>query len=159
MKTAVLVGLALVAVGLTAAAGPFLGVEVVPTGDLGVPYLITGWDGGWILTTVGFSDPFRATSWYMLNVSPMWNITPSWRIGGGLATWIKLSEWQIADLRWSTSVAVVGKIRGILGFIRFHIPMHGVPEDAPLFGVWLSMGFAYDFTSPYHEPGPGGARW
>jgi hypothetical protein len=133
-----------VCMGSVAFAGPFVGFEIVPSGGYAAPYLAVGWDGTWIKTTATLSNPLVADGWYGIGVAPLWNITPSWRLGGGINVWTNLCSWQFVDVMWSGSVEVVGKWRGILGWLKFNVPME-ISPSAPLFGAWVVIGIGYDF--------------
>jgi hypothetical protein len=152
----ILVALCLV-VALTGAvfAGPFIGVEIVPSGSYAAPYLAVGWDSGsWIKTTFSMNNPFVADGWYGLSVSPLYSLTPSWRIGGGATVWTQMCDWAFTDIRWAAGIEAVGKWKGVMGWVKFNLPMYEISSSAPFFGAWVVIGVAFDFFPCCISPTP-----
>ena len=145
----------LVLVGAAAYAGPFIGGEIVPSGGTGIPYLAIGWDSGsWIKTSVTLSNPLIANGYYGLSVTPLYTLTPSFRIGGGLSLWLQMCNWEFTTATWAVGAEVVGKWKGAMGWLRFNLP-YQISSSAPLFGAWVVMGFAFDFSPCAISPTPG----
>ena len=79
----------LILASVAAYAGPFIGGEIVPSDGPAVPYFAIGWDSGsWIKTSITLSDPLIADGYYGLSVTPLYTLTPSFRIGGGISVWL-----------------------------------------------------------------------
>jgi len=141
--------------GMAAYAGPFIGGEIVPSEGTAVPYLAIGWDSGsWIKTSLTLSNPLIADGYYGLSVTPLYTLTPSFRIGGGISVWLLMCDWQFTDAIWAVGPEVVGKWKGAMGWVRFNLP-YQISSDAPLFGAWVVLGFAFDVSPCGISPTPG----
>ncbi len=142
------------ALGLGALAGPFVGGSIVPSESTARPYLTLGWDSGsWIMASLGLSNPLIANGWYWIEVSPLYELTSSWRIGGSVGAWLEMCSWQFTDSAWTVGVTGVGKWNGLLGQITLNVPMEIAPE-APLFGGWVVISVKYDFFPCCITPTP-----
>jgi len=139
--------LMVVGLGTMALAGPFVGVEIVPTGGspvAGKTNLAIGWDSGsWIKTTVSFSNPFYLNGSYGVSVSPLWSITPSWRIGGEARLGVALNNLRFTDACWSVGIETDVKWRGVLGWLIISFPLE-ISGNKPLSGALITFGVAYD---------------
>lgn len=145
----------LVLVGAAAYAGPFIGGEIVPSGTTATPYLAIGWDSGsWIKTSVTLSSPLTADGWYGLSVTPLYTLTPSFRIGGGASVWLETCGWAFNRSSWAVGAEIVGKWSGAMGWLRFNLPMSINPAST-LLGAWIVVGFAFDMSPCGISPTPG----
>lgn len=135
-------------------AGPFVGVEIVPTGNnsgpAGLANFAVGWDSGtWIKTTFLFRNPFYFEGGYGISLSPLWGVTPSWRIGGVARFGFEIQRFRFISAGWAVGFETAVKWEGVLAWIQVTFPMD-IHSDLPLGGAWLTIGVAFDFS-------PGGA--
>jgi len=146
-----------VVLGATAFAGPFIGVELVPIGTPTKSHgpashgpaanasFVVGWDSGnWIKTAFSFSDPFYLDGSYGISFSPLWNLTPSWRIGGAAVFGFEVEKLQLKSACWSVGVETVAKWRGVMGWLRLTFPMK-VYSNKPFGGALITVGLGFDF--------------
>lgn len=152
--------------GIIGAAGPFLGLDLVPAYDVEtlegywLPFIGGGYDTGWSLVTFGVNiqQALVLNGVYQLQVARLFPITETGntRWGGILGAWVSLCNGY-----FDTGVVGIGpmatvQVQGMNLALKLFL-FSSIYGDDTLFGLSPSISFWFDFMPRcavfYCEPG------
>jgi len=136
--------LAATCIGMSAMAGPVVGVTLIPSGSVAYPYLAAGWDAGYMLTTLEIGNPMYIDGWYGLRVQPLRNVSTNIRVGGNIGLFGCVHGFQVSSAVCFVGVSCVANWNGIMLDVSANLP-YVIQPDAPLGGAWGMGGMKFSW--------------
>ncbi len=155
----VLLGIVMAAVlGTMAMGGPLIGLDLVPSGGVWVPYLEAGYDTGWSLVTVGTNMPYALilNGWYNIQVSRLFSITETGntRWGGILGVWVNLCNGSFTGTSIGIGPMVTAQMQGMNVALKLFL-FNNVSGSSHVFGLQPTLSFWFDFIPNCGTTEPG----